>query len=167
MAGSKKSPHANETGFDNNPSGTPIFTESTPQTVQEAIEASGEKGQLALDTPRYSIPLIYNGTVGNNTFIGYSNLVPGDATPVVIPVKSQLLEFSFSNSNTADFTLELRKGSTVATPFATIVRTTTTNFVQTGLTQEFLSGETIFIKYLDTGTNASDAGLILFFKAIP
>lgn len=164
----KKSVVAESVPFDNNPNGTPIFTQSSPENVQEAISAGGEKAQTALDTPRYSIPLIYNGTVGNNTFIGYSNLVPGDDTPILIPVKSTLIEFSFSNANAnASYTLEFRKGSTTATPFASISKTNTKNFVDNSIDQEFLAGEEIYIKYIDDGTNASDVGLVLFFKAVP
>lgn len=133
-------------------------------TVQEAIAAGVS---TAINTPRYTIPLIYNGTVGNNEFIGYSNLIPGDATPIVIPVKSVLQEYTFSNSKYADFTIELRKNSTTATVFNTATNTNTTQYVQSEINQTFNAGETIFIKYLDNGVNASDLGLILIFQSIP
>lgn len=163
-----KTPVAESIPFDNNPEGTPIFTESTPENLQEAIEASGEKGQLALDTPRYSLTLLYNGVIGNNTFLGYSNLLPGDQTPVIIPVKSSVFEFTFSNSRTnADYTLELRKGSTTATPFYTVSKTNTQFFVESGLSEEFNPGDAIYIKYLDNGNNARDGVFVLFLKALP
>lgn len=147
------------------------FTSTTDLTsveVNSAINESALLADLALNTPRYAIPLVYNGTVGNNTFIGYSNLVPGDATPIVIPIKSRLIEYTFSNSNaSADFTIELIKNSTTNTAFNSESKINTASFVKTGLNELFLSGETIYIKYLDNGTNASDCVIVLFFKAVP
>lgn len=153
--------------FDNNPNGIPIFTQSSPTDVQEAIEAGGEKAQTALDTPRYTILLQNNGTVSNNTFMGYDSLIPGDATPVIIPIRSQLIEYTFSNSNSADFTLEFRRNSTTATPFFTDTRVNTTFYAEDGVDQLFLAGDQIYIKYLDNGTNASDAVIVLVLKALP
>lgn len=159
---------ASSVPFDNNPDGTPIFTQSNPENVQEAISAGGEKAQVALDTPRYTIPLVYNGTVGNNTFIGYSNLLPGDSTPIVIPVNSQILEFTFSNqSSNADYTLEFRKNSTTATLFYSVSKTNTQFFSDLDIDEFFDSGDTIFIKYIDDGNNASDVAILLVFKSIP
>ena len=156
---------ADAVAFDNS---APVFTESNPDNVQDAIAAGGEKAQVALDTPRYAIALQYNGTVRNNTFFGYSNLIPGDDTPVVIPVKSQLIEYSFSNSSSgADYTIEIRKGSTTSTVLDTQAQTNTQFFVRSGLAIDFDAGDTIFCKYLDNGKNASDAAIVLFFKAVP
>lgn len=159
---------ADQVPFDNNPEGTPIFTESSPETVQEAIEASGEKGQLALDTPRYTVVLQNNGTVSNGTFIGYDSLIPGDSTPVILPVKSEILEFTFSNSNSnADYTLEFRKNTLVGTPFYSVSKTNTQYFVDDIISEFFNSGDEIYIKYVDDGNNASDAVILLVLKAIP
>lgn len=158
---------ASSVPFDNNPDGSPIFTATSPETVQEAIEASGEKGQLALDTPRYTILLTHNSRVNNGTFIGYQSTIPGDSTPVIIPVASQILEFTFSNIKNADYTLEFRKNSTTATPFYTISKTNTQFFADTTIDETFSSGDEIYVKYVDDGTNASDAVILLTFKATP
>ena len=152
---------------------TPV-AESIPFEPTEDISADNVQDAVsggvntALNTPRYSINCIHNGTVSNGTFIGYLNTIPGDSTPIVIPVKSDFVEYTFSNSNSnADFTLEFRKGSTTATPFHTISKVDTLNFVDIITPEEFLTGEEIYIKYVDDGTNASDVGLVLFFKALP
>lgn len=148
--------------------GDPIFTESDPKTVQQAIEASGEKGQLALDTPRYTILLQNNGTVSNNTFIGYDSLIPGDSTPVIIPIDSQVLEFTFSNSRSnADYTLEFRKNGTGVATFYTVSKTNTQFFTDNTIDETFDAGDQIYIKYLDDGNNASDAVILLTLKALP
>lgn len=159
---------ASEIPFDNNPNGTPVFTESTPENVQEALEASGEKGQLALDTPRYTILLQNNGVVSGGTFIGYDSLIPGDATPVIIPINSQLIEFTWSNSrSTADFTLIFRRNSTTTTAFYSTSRTNAQFFAEDGVDQIFDAGDQIYIQYQDDGGNASDAVIVLVLKALP
>jgi len=132
--------------------------------VQDAI---GSGVNTALNTPRYGIPLIYNGVVSNNEFIGYSNLLPGDETPIIIPVDSEITGYTFSNSRAdASYTIELRKNSETATPFNTTSKITTKNFIQSELSEEFAAGDSIFVKYLDDGVNASDVGILLTFKAI-
>lgn len=161
---SRKSPVAESIPFDNS---TAQF-DSDPENVQEAIDAGGDKAQVALDTPRYSIPLIYNGTLSNNEFIGYSNLLPGDSTPIVVPIDSILEEYTFSNnSSTADYGIELRKNSTVATPFNTVSKDNTQFFVESGIGESFNQGDTIYVKYIDEGSNARDVGIVLIFKAVP
>jgi len=140
-------------------------TEISENTVQEAI---GAGVSTALNTPRFSIPLVYNGTLSNNEFIGYSNLLPGDVTPIVIPIDCVMEEYTFSNSrSTADYTIELRKNSTTAIVFNTVSKTNTQTFVETGINESFNQGDTIFIKYIDDGTNAADAGIVLIFRAVP
>lgn len=161
--------HALETPFTNlkaDLSG-PIFTESDPDNIQDAIEASGEKGQLALDTPRYTILLQNNGTVSNNSFIGYDSLIPGDSSPVIIPIKSELIEYTFSNSKFSDFTLEFRKNTLTGTSFFSDTRTNTQFYSENSLSETFNAGDEIYIKYIDNGTNASDAVILLVLKALP
>lgn len=159
---------ADSVPFDNNPNGTPVFTATDPSTVQEAIEASGEKGQLALDTPRYTILLQNNGTLSNGTFIGYDSLIPGDSTPVIIPVDSQILEFTFSNSSSdADYTLEFRKNGTAVATFYSVSKVNTQFFTDNTIDEIFNAGDQIYIKYVDDGNNASDAVIMLTLKAIP
>jgi len=154
--------------FDNEPEGTPIFTQSSPETVQEAISAGGEKAQTALDTPRYTILLQNNGTVSDNTFIGYNSLIPGDATPVIVPVQSEFLEFTFSNARTdADYTLEFRRNTLVGTPFFSVSKVNVQFFSQDNIDEPFNAGDQIYVKYIDDGTNASDAVILLTFRAIP
>lgn len=136
--------------------------------LQDAVEEAGTGVTVALNTPRYTLVLQHNGTVGNNTFFGYSNLLPGDDTPIIVPIKSDLFEFTFSNSNSnADYTLEFRKNSTTGTTFYTVSKVNTQFFVDTTVNESFLEGDEVYIKYIDDGNNASDVGLVLVFKAVP
>lgn len=117
---------------------------------------------------RYTLTLQHNGTVGNGTFFGYSNLLPGDATPVLAPINSVFKGFTFSNANSgADYTLEFRKNSTTGTVFYTISKVNTQFFTQDVPDESFNAGDAIYVKYVDDGNNASDAGIVLYYQVIP
>ena len=153
---------ADDVFFDNSDS------DFTSSNAEDAIKEAGTLADAALNTPRYSIVLQHNSTVSNNTFLGYDSLIPGDSTPIVIPIKSILTEYAFSNQrSSADFTIELRKNSTSAAPFDSESRTNSKTYVKSGLNQSFNIGDTVFIKYIDQGTNASDVVILLLFKVVP
>lgn len=113
------------------------------------------------------ISLIYNGTLSNNEFIGYSNLLPGDSTPVISPMSGVWRGFTWSNSkDNCDFALEFRIGSTTATPFFTwSVDNTQTADVNFPVSPSVTAGDEVYIKYIDEGTNAADAAIVLKFKS--
>jgi hypothetical protein len=112
------------------------------------------------------IPLINNGTMSANTFIGYSNLLPGDSTPIVSPLTGSFSGFTWSNSKTdCDFALEFRLDTTTATPFFTwSVDNTQTAEVDLVTPEMVTGGQKFFIKYIDEGTNAQDVAIILKFR---
>lgn len=115
---------------------------------------------------RYTILLQNNGTVSGGTFLGYDSLIPGDTTPIIIPIESTFKGFSFSNQNAdADYTLIFRKNSTGATPFYSISKVNTQFFAQTVTDEPFAQGDRIFVQYQDDGNNASDAVTTLYFQA--
>lgn len=132
--------------------------------VQGAIE---EGVGNALNTPIYTIVLQHNGTVSNGTFIGYDSLIPGDATPVLIPRESEFTGFTFSNASAdADYTLEFRINTTVGTPFYSVSKINVQYFNDILSTPvSFSAGDQIYIKYIDDGTNASDVVIMLTFRA--
>lgn len=167
MAGSFTTPVAESTPFEpeRNPDSTGQQSNIVSENVQEAIEEAywAAPGSIA----RFTIPLLHKGTVGNGTFLGYSESITGDDTPIILPRKCQITEFTFSNNRTsADYTLELRKNSTTAPVFFTVSKVNTKLFSEQGLSEEFLPGDQIFVKYLDNGTNARNVAMILFFKNI-
>ena len=147
---------ASENIYDNTNSGF------TAVTVQDAID---EGDDFAKNDVVFTIVLTHNGTVSNNTFIGYSSLIPGDSTPIVIPKKSRLQGFAWSNSNSgADYTLELRKNGTGVTPFFSVSKVNTQFFVQNDINEDFETADEFYMKYIDNGTNASDATVLLFLN---
>ena len=135
----------------------------TADNVQDAIV---EVQDIAAPL-RVPIPLVYNGTVSNGDWIGYSNLLPGDSTPIVAPITGTFVGFTWSNSkSSADFELQFRLNSTSGTIFFTWSVDNTQNASVTLPTPEpVTAGQQLFIQYIDQGQNASDATLVLLFKS--
>lgn len=115
----------------------------------------------------YTIPLVYNGSISSDTFITYSNLTPN--TPIIIPVDSLFVSFTFSNVNaSADYTIEFRNNTDAGTPFYSISKVNTLNFAQELPVPEFFTaGSFISIKYVDGGDNSSDVVITISFRAAP
>lgn len=135
----------------------------TPVTLKELKDGA----DLAV-VGRYVIPIIWNGTVSDGTFYGYSNLLPGDNTPISIVRDSVFKDFSWSNSNSgADFALIFRKNSTTATPFYTTPNQTNKQTLDIlDVDESFNAGDKIYIEHDDQGGNASDVGMMLFFQNV-
>lgn len=133
------------------------------KNVQEAIE----EVQLIAEPLIVPIILVHNGRLSNNEFIGYSNLLPGDDTPIIAPITGNFVGFTWSNDDAgADFALEFRKNTTGGAAFFTwSVDNTQTADVTLGTPQPFTAGDRIYVKYIDEGNNASDAAIVLKFKA--
>lgn len=150
-------PVAQATPYDNSDSGL------VAENVKDAIDESAAQANVAV----YTIPLIYNGSVSGSKFISYSNLTPN--TPVIIPVNSEFILFSYSNTrSSADYTFEFRKNTTVGTPFYSVSKTNTKYFSQILPSAElFAAGDIISLKYVDNGGNSKDAVWVLGFRAIP
>lgn len=147
---------ANKILFDNTSNG---FTANESQSAIEEAQATAE------GKARYTIILTHNGTVGGGTFFGYTELIPGNNSPIIIPKNSLMEELTFTNNKTgADYTIELRKNSTTATPFHTISKTNTQYFIEDGINESFSAGDRIYIKYVDDGSNARDAAIMLFMR---
>ena len=148
-----------------------IRFKSNPERLNDFIS---KDVQLAIEEVRsisdpliVPINLIYNGTLSNGNWIGYSNLLPGDNTPIIVPISGTFTGFTWSNNDTGpDFALEFSKTSTVTSPFFTwtVVNTQTAN-VTLPTPQAVTAGEKFFVKYIDQGGNAADAAIVLKFKA--
>lgn len=148
---------AASTPFD--PTGTAY--DSDVLNVQDALELT----QTLADAGRYALVLQHNGSVSDGTFIGYDSLIPGDASPIIFPEPCTIFEFTFTNNRaTADYTLEFRKNSTVATPFYSVSKVNTQFFADTIIEEDFAAGDQIYIKYVDDGTNAQDVVMVLFMQ---
>jgi len=145
--------------FDNSSNG---FTADNVQTAIEETKTYNE------GFPRAGINLINNGSVSNNQFISYSELLPN--TPIgPFPVKLKLNEIMWSNVNTnVSFDLQFFLNGS-ATPFYTYSTVNDADGMgyASGLTYTFNVGDYIKIKYIDQGTNASDFALVLWVSRLP
>lgn len=154
---SSRTQEAEDTPFNNTTNG---FVADNTQTAIEEL--------LSLAAPlRVPIILVHNGTLSNGDFIGYSNLLPGDATPIIAPITGTFVGFTWSNNNnSADFALEFRKNTTGGSPFFTwSVDNTQSASVVLPTPQAFTSGDEIYVKYIDEGTNGQDSVIVLLFKS--
>jgi hypothetical protein len=147
-------------------SSIPVDDSALPYEADSVQDALVQTTTVAFSAI-FPIILQHNGSVGNNTFFGYANTINGLDTPIVIPVNSVFVNFTFSNkSSSADYTIEFRKNTSSGTAFYSVSKTNTQFFVEVlGSPESFNAGDTIYVKYVDDGGNANDVGLVLNFKA--
>jgi len=144
-----------------------VFDNSTNNFIATDVQAAIEEINAAVNPLAVSVVLQHNGTISNGTWIGYDSLLPGNQTPIIAPITGNFIGFTWSNSEaSADFDLEFKKNSTEASSFYTwSVTDKKTDEITLPSPQAFIAGDTIYIKYTDTGTNATDAVIVLKFKA--
>ena len=151
---------AENTPFDNSSNGF------TSDDTQSAIE---EAKQYAEGFPRAGIRGIYNGTSGNNDWLGPNELTSN--TPFLTsPVVLKINEISWANQNTdVQFHLEFRIGSKTGTVFHTLTVTSPNggSGYETGINYTINPGDTVWIQYKDDGQNASDLEVTLWLSRIP
>jgi len=150
---------SNKISFDNTSNG---FTSTN---AQSAIE---ESKNTAVGKARFTIVTTFNSTVGNNNWLGYNELLPGNITPIRIPVSCVLKEITFSWSGAAvDGRYDLYKNGTAGGNIAY----QTPNIVNqanginiTGLNLSFVAGNFFIGRWIDNGDNPSDMAVVYFFQ---
>lgn len=147
---------------------TPFDNSSNGFIADEVQTAIEEAKQNAEGFPRAGIRSTYNGTVGNNNWLGPTELLPN--TPLLVaPVKLKLQEITWANQNTnVDFRIEFRLTSKTGTIFHTLTVTSPNSgygYVS-GINYDLNPGDAIWAQYKDNGTNMSDADLILWVSRI-
>lgn len=163
------SPTAKSTPFDNSTNGY------ASTNVQDAIE---EGVTTAIQKPRFSITTVFNGTVGNNDWLGYDNLIPGDQVPIRVPLNCILKEITMYYKNTA--LLGIPTGSNLIDGRLQVYKnglTDPTNIIHTetftnqadgktisNLNVSFSAGDFIVCRWKDDGDNPSDAAIVYFFQ---
>lgn len=138
----------------------------TSDNVHDAIV---EAKNTAEGFPRAGIRITANGTVGNNDWLGPTELHPN--TPaMVLPVNTKLNELTWSNQKTnVEFRIQFRRGSKTGTVFHTLTVTSPNpgyGYVS-GLAYTFVPGDVVYAQYLDDGSNASDFELMFWISRIP
>lgn len=134
--------------------------------VQAAIE---EARDSAVGKARFAMAFVHNSTVGNNTWLGFSELVPSNTTPLIVPVACKLTElaFSFAGANVDGVLLIYKNGT--SNPANVVYSNTFTNHntykLMTGLNITLAAGDQLRAQWQDTGDNPNDAALQWFFQA--
>lgn len=133
--------------------------------VQDAIE---EARNTATGRIRFTLVGLQNGTVLNNSFIGYSELISGSDVPFLFPRAVQLKEVTLANVNTACvYDIKFRKNSVSNTPFFTWAVNTDgiKSAYVTGRSDPFAAGDYLTVQATKvSGNSLSDLALVLYFE---
>jgi hypothetical protein len=147
--------------FDNSSNG---FTATNTQAAIEESKAS------APGKARASIVCTFNGTIGNNNWLGYSELIPGDQVPILIPWNCILKELTvvyqnaFLGSPSIDGRLDLYKNGTAGGNI--VHQITFTNDNDGGIFTpdiSFNAGDQLRGRWVDQGDNPADMVICYFF----
>jgi hypothetical protein len=146
-------------------------------SVQEAIIEAKNK---AISVSRFTITGIFNGTIGNNNWLGYSEVLPGNQVPIRLPINCKLREISFSYYTSTLLGVPL-SGDQVTGKFKIFKNglTDPTHVIHTEQFTNQVGGKTVsgldlslnandFIvgKWIDEGNNPSDMAIVYFFEVI-
>lgn len=144
----------------------------TSLTVQNAIE---EAKTSAEGKARFAIVTTFNGVMGNNQWLGYSELIPGDTVPIILPRDCILKEITWSwqsiivgsmITGTVDGRFDLYKNGLVS-PTNVIFQRTFTNSppaFSANINIAFAAGDFMVGRWVDQGDNPSDAAITYFFQ---
>lgn len=153
-----------------------FISTNTQAAIEEAKRSSIAKG-------RFIITTTFNSTVGNNNWLGFSELIPGNQVPITIPLNSKLREvvvryknselllgiISISNGNKIDGRLQIYKNG--LTDPTDVVHTE--SFINqpngkliTDLDITFNVGDYMVSKWKDDGTNPSDMVIMYCFEVL-
>lgn len=143
--------------------------------AQAAIE---EAKNIALSKSRFTIVCTFNSSVGNNNWLGYSELMPGNQVPIRLPIKCRLREISFSyarssllgipiGSDQVDGQFKLFKNG-LTDPTDVVHTEQFTNQAGgkqvTGLSLDFNAGDFMVGRWIDQGDNPSDLAIVYYFE---
>ena len=142
----------------------------TSTNVQDAIE---ESYNSAIAKPRFSIVTAFNGTTGNNDWLGYNELIPGDQVPIRIPMNCKLKEITFAYRDTligsasVDGEFRLYKNG-LSNPTNVVHTETFSNQnngkIVSGLNISFSSNDVMVGRWTDLGSNPNDMAIAYFFQ---
>lgn len=146
-----------QTPFDNSTNGF------TAEDVQAAIE---EARDTAPGKARATVQLISNGGVLDNEWVGYSELLPCNTTPIPVPWNSTIEEITYSfDRNSVDGNFELYKNGFDASDIVY-----TFNFsnaagpvIDDTISLAFSAGDFLCGRWDDNGQNPRDLGVGIFF----
>ena len=143
---------------DGNPVVPPFQSENTRDGIIEARSTAPGKA-------RASVILLHNGTLSNGFWHGYSELIPSNTTPIIIPWNCTFKEYTFAaNRNSMDGRMDFYLNGTDASD---IIYSIQFNNVDTILSDfpeiDFNAGDLLRLRWVDQGQNPRDVSSVLFF----
>jgi hypothetical protein len=135
----------------------------TATQVQAAIE---EAKNTAPGKARASITTIFNSTIGNNQWLGFSDQLPGDTVPIRIPWNCVMTEVAVSWAGPAvDGQLKFFKNGLVDPTNVVFTRTfTNVNGGEVFFPNiSFAANDQYRGRWIDTGDKPSDMAIVYFF----
>jgi hypothetical protein len=114
---------------------------------------------------RASITTTFDGNIGNNQWLGYTHLIPGDTVPIRIPWNCTLLEITMSWVGAAvDGSFVLYKnGIGPGNIINTQVFTNQNGGANLTPNLSFVAGDLLRGRWVDSGDNPSDLAIVYFF----
>ena len=147
----------------------------TANNVQEAIEQAED---LAISKTRFTIVCAFNGTISNNNWLGFNEVLPGNQVPIRLPIKCRLkeIQFSYAQSNILGIPLgseqidgrfDLYKNG-LTSPTNVVYQASFSNDAGgkyfTNVNVDFLPGDYMVGRWVDLGDNPSDMAIVYFFE---
>lgn len=144
------------------------FNNSTNGFVSTDVQAAIEEARTsAIQKVRYTIVTTFNGVVGNNQWLGFNELLPGNQVPIRIPINSILREIAFSFVGTSvDGNFQIYKNGFLAANIAYTYSFSNVDggAIASGINLSFNSSEFFAGRWVDTGDNPSDMSVVYFFE---
>lgn len=140
--------------------------ELTSDNVQDAIV---EALNNAVAKPRLGIVTTHNGAIGNNQWLGYDNLLPGNQVPIIVPVNCQMKEITFSYVNASvDGKFQLYKNGLAGGNIVHTVQFTNQDSPLVAVIPDIpFSASDYFVgRWVDEGTNPSDLAVTYFLQSV-
>lgn len=133
----------------------------------KALKLDNGKVRTAnIEAARATITLTHNGNLNNNAWLGYTQSIPSNDSPILIPWNSKLVEVAFSNRRTSvDGNLEFFLNGTAPGDIFRTWAFVNVNRVQSlvGISDSFSAGDLLALRWDDQGQNPNDVGINLFF----
>lgn len=142
--------------FDNETNG--FVSDNAQEAIEEArIQAEGK--------PRSIITLINNGSLVNNQWITFSELLPDSV--IIFPFAVRITDFTWCNAN-ANVSLSFefyKNGTAVGNRYRTqaIVSGTARYGYYNNWADNFVAGDVLRIKYIKTTNTVSDLSINIFY----
>lgn len=150
---------------------TPFDNTSNSFTATE-VQSAIEEARNSIVGKTFSITLSNNGTISNNQWVGFTEVIPGDSVPFYLHRNCVLEDIIFSNNRNCDVDFDFYKNGTAG---GNIIKTWSIRNLQytslTSQTDAFVASDLLRIRARTSGliggllgVTPNDVGIILVFR---